>query len=94
MQQGEKVVWQTPDGAYRVVRVVTGEPMRYMITHRLEMDRGPTAGYKEVDLNDNNDAYYALVVLVPAIGEFAAKVEKTVSGLLNTAEMVNIVSSW
>lgn len=82
MQQGEKAVWQTSDGSYRVVRVVTGDPMHYTITHRLEMDHGPTAGYKVVDINDDNDAYYALVVLVPAIGEFAAKVEGLAIGLL------------
>jgi len=82
VQEKEHPMWQTPDGAYRIVRIVRGDRARYTITYRLDRLGGDGDTYTPVNIESPDETYYAMVTLVPAVGEFAVNVEAGVSGLM------------
>jgi len=83
LQEGEHSVWQTSDGAYRIVRIVKGDPACYTMTYRLDQLGGEGDTYTPVNIESPDETYYAMVTLVPAVGEFAVNVEAAVGGLMD-----------
>lgn len=79
----EDVAWQTPDGAYRITRIISVSPNCMRTTYRLDGLGADGATYTPVDMQTNDELYDALAVLVPAMGMYAVTVRAVEATLMH-----------